>query len=502
LGAGRLRVVRLLLTESVMLALLGGIVGLLLALWGVDVLRKASVDIIPTTAEIGLDRNVLGFTLLVSLLTGILFGLVPALQASNPDLNETLKEGGRSGTAGSARSRMRGVLVVAEVALSLMLLIGSGLLIRSFLSLRTTETGFDPRNMLTMQLSFKANANEGRKVTDFFSQVEQRVKALPGVVAVALSDGVPLLGASETGFRVEGRPPAEAGKGPMTVSYDTTPDYLKVLKLRLIKGRFFDEHDTGTAPRVVVIDEDFARQQFPDEEPLGKFLAGNKEFNLPHAEIVGVVAHVKNYGLDGPGPVQNEMYRPLSQVPDRFMPRVAQGIILVVRTSGDPSGMTAAVRREVQAVDPNQPVYNVNTMEGVMSDSIATQRLSTLLLSVFALVALMLAAVGIYGVMSYTVAQRTHEIGLRMALGAQRRDVLRLVVGHALLLTLTGVAVGFIAAFALTRVMASLLYGVSATDPLTFAGVPLMLLAVALLASYIPARRATKVDPMVALRYE
>ncbi|MCA1591407.1 MAG: ABC transporter permease [Acidobacteria bacterium] len=502
LGAGRLRVVRLLLTESVVLAILSGMVGLLLALWGTDVLRKASLDIIPTTADIGLDRSVLGFTLLVSLLTGVIFGLAPALQASNPNLNEALKEGGRSGTAGSARSRMRGVLVVAEVALSLMLLIGSGLLIRSFLRLRETETGFNAQNLLTMQLSFKAKKDEGRKVAGFLDQVERKIRALPGVESVALSNGVPFLGATETSFQVEGRPPAEPGKRPMTVAYWTTPDYLKAMGIRLVKGRFFNEHDTQSSPLVTVIDEDFARQQFPDEDPIGKYLEGNKEQNIPHAEIIGVVAHVKNYGLDAPGPVQIEYYHALTQVPDKFLPLIAGRISLVVRTTSDPSGMTAAIRREVQTIDPNQPVYNVNTMEQVLSDSVATQRLSMMLLSVFACVALVLAAVGIYGVMSYTVAQRTHEIGLRMALGAQARDVLRLVLGHGMMLTLLGVGIGLVAAFALTRVMSSLLFGVSATDPLTFAGIPLLLLAVALLACYVPARRALKVDPMVALRYE
>ncbi|HZT58837.1 MAG TPA: ABC transporter permease, partial [Pyrinomonadaceae bacterium] len=503
LGAGRLRIIRQLLTESVLLAALGGGTGLLLAAWGVDVLRRASLDVIPTTADIGLDRTVFFFTASVSLLTGLLFGLAPALSASKADLNESLKEGGRTGTAGAARNRVRSLLVVAEVALSLMLLVGAGLLIRSFLSLRGTETGFDARKVLTMQLSHKSGKDEGRKVSNFLSQVEQKVKALPGVESVALSNGVPLLGASETGVRVEGRPPAEPGRNQMTVAYWTTPDFLKTMGIRLVRGRYFDEHDTQDSPPVAVVDEEFARAVFPGEDPIGKYLAGLPEEGIPHTEIVGVVSHVKNYGLDAPGPVQPERYTPIYQVPEKFMPLVGGNVTLVVRTTGaDPAAMTDAVRRAVEEVDPNQPVFNVQTMGQVLSDSIASQRLSMMLLSLFGALAMTLAAVGIYGVMSYAVAQRTHEIGIRMALGARGRDVLRMVVGHGMALALAGVGVGLVGALALSRVVKSLLFGVTATDPVTFVGVPLVLLLVALLSTFIPARRATKVDPMVALRYE
>jgi putative ABC transport system permease protein len=502
LGAGRLRIIRQLLTESVMLALLGATVGLVLALWGMDVLRTASIDAIPTVAEIKLDTSVFMFTLAVSVLTGVICGLAPALQTSKPDLNESLKEGGRTGTAGAARHRIRNVLVVAEVALSLILLIGSGLLVKSFLRLRETETGFQPENLLTMQLSYAAGKGEGRKVANFFDQVEQRIKALPGVESVALSSGVPMLGSSETSFAVEGRPPAEEGKRPMTVLFITSPDYLRAMGIRLVRGRFFTAQDTQSSPLVAVIDEDFARQQFPNEDPVGKFLEGHREENIPHMEIVGVVSHVKNYGLDTPGPVQAELYYAWNQVPDKFLPDVADSASLLIRTSSEPSAMTAAVRREVQAIDPNQPVFNVNTMEQVLADSLASQRLSMLLLSVFAGVALILAAVGIYGVLSYTVVQRTHEIGIRMALGARVMDVFKLVVGQAMIMVLIGIVIGLIGAFAITRVMASLLYGVSATDPLTFGLVSLLLATIALIACLIPARRATKVDPMVALRYE
>ena len=502
MGASRLRIIRQLLTESVILSVLSGTVGLLLALWGVDALRGASIDSLPTTADISLDRNVLIFTLLVSFLTGVLFGLMPALQASRTDLNESLKEGGRTGMTGARGNRMRSLLVISEVALSLVLLIGSGLLIKSFLRLSGTETGFNPQNLLTMKINYTAREDEGRKVANFFSQVEQRVKALPGVEAVALSNGAPFLGAPETSFQIEGRPQVDLSQKPMAVLYMAGPDYLRAMGIRLLKGRFFDERDTQNSPLVAVIDEEFARQQFPNQDPLGHYLEGHKELGIPHFEIVGVVSHVRNYGLDTPGPVQSQLYYALNQVPDKFLPLISPGINLLVRTSTDTSGMVAAIRREVQAIDSQQPIYAVNTMEQVLAESVTTQRFSMLLLSLFAGLALLLAAVGIYGVMSYAVAQRTHEIGIRMAVGAQTRDVLRMVIGQGMVLTLIGVGVGLVGAFALTRVMSSLLFGVTATDPLTFASVSITLIVVALLASLIPARRATKVDPIVALRYE
>jgi putative ABC transport system permease protein len=502
MGASRFRIVRQLLTESVMLALVGGVVGLLLAMWGVDVLRRASLDLLPTTADIGLDRNVLLFTFGVSLLTGIIFGLAPALQASKHDLSESLKEGGRSGADGGARNRVRSLLVVSEVALSLVLLVGSGLLVRSFLLLRETDAGFRQENLLTMQVSHRVGKDEGRKAINFFNAVEEKVRALPGVEAVAVSNGAPLLGSSETMFRIKGRPPAEPGKQPMTVAFWTTPGHLDALGIRLLRGRFIEEHDTLGSQPVTVIDEELARLYFNGEDPVGQYFAGDPEHDMPDYLIVGVVGHVKNYGLDSPGPVQAQIYRARAQVPEKFQPLLADRVTLLVRTSGEPEAMTAAVRRAVQEVDPNQPVYGVQTMEQVVSDSIGTQRLSMMLLILFAAVAVILAAVGIYGVMSYAVAQRTHEIGVRMALGAQGGDVLRMVVRQGMALVLAGVGVGLLGAVVLTCLMSGLLYGVSATDPLTFAGVPLLLFVVALLACLVPARRATKVDPMEALRYE
>jgi putative ABC transport system permease protein len=502
MGASRWRIVRQLLTESLLLALVGGVTGLLLAMWGVDVLRRASLDLLPTTADIGLDRTVLFFTFGLSILTGVLFGLAPALQASKPDLGESLKEGGRSGAEGGARNRVRSLLVVAEVAVSIMLLVGSGLLVRSFMLLRETDTGFREANLLTLQLSYRVGKEEGAKAVNFFRAVEEKVRALPGVQSAAVSNGVPLLGSSETSFQIKGRPPAEPGKRPMTVSFFTTPGHLDALGIRLLRGRFIDEHDTSGSQPVTVIDEEFARLYFNGEDPVGQYLEGDRENGIPDWLIVGVVGHVKNYGLDSPGPVQAQMYRARAQVPEKFQPLIATRVTLLVRTFQEPEALTAAVRRAVQEVDPNQPVYNVQTMEQVVSDSIASQRLSMMLLIIFAAVAVVLAAVGIYGVMSYAVSQRTHEIGVRMALGAQGGDVLRMVVRQGMILVLAGVGAGLVLAFALTRLMSSMLYGVSATDPLTFAGVPVLLVAVALVACLVPARRATKVDPMEALRYE
>jgi putative ABC transport system permease protein len=502
LGASRLRIIRQLLIESLLLALVGGVAGLLLAMWGVDLLRRASTDLLPTTADIGLDRNVLFFTLGVSLLTGFVFGLAPALQASKPDLNEALKEGGRSGADGGPRNRVRSLLVVAEVAISVVLLVCSGLLVRSFVLLRETETGFRPDNLLTMQLSYRVGKGEGQRAVNFFRDLEERVSALPGVEDVALSNGVPLLGASESSFQIEGRPPAEPGKRPMTVTFYTTPGHLDAMGIRLLRGRFIDEHDTPGAEMAAVIDDEFARLYFPGEDPVGHYFAGDAEHGIPHSRIVGVVGHVKNYGLDSPGPVQAEMYRARAQVPEKFQPLLSERVALLVRTASEPEAFVGAVRRAVQEADPNLPVYNVQTMSQVMSDSVAPQRLSMLLLSLFAGVAVVLSAVGIYGVMSYAVAQRTHEIGVRMALGAQGRDVLRMVVRQGMMLVLAGVVLGLGGAFAFARLMSGLLYGVSTTDPLTFAGVPVLLVGVALLACLIPARRATKVDPLEALRYE
>jgi putative ABC transport system permease protein len=501
LGAGRLRIVRQLLTESLLLAILGGAIGVLLALWGIDLLRSASADSLPSTAVIKLDGSVLLFTVLVSLLTGIVFGLAPALSAGKTNLHDTLKEGGRSSSAGGRRPWARSTLVVTEVALSLVLLIGAGLLIKSFIRILDTDPGFKPQNLLTMQLARNAKKDEGGKVLTFFNDLQARIAGMPGVESAAFSNGIPLGQTSDTSFAIVGRPKPEQGKQPQTMFYVTSPDYLQAMGIRLVKGRFFNAQDTQHSPRVAVIDETFARQQFPDQEPLGQRIAGDGKDN-PDAEIVGVVGHVKHFGLDAIERVQPQLYFPFNQAPDDMLPFLAPRMNIIVRTTADPLSLTAAVRREVQALDPNQPVYNVNTMERTIEESLVTQRLSMTLLAFLAALALILAAVGIYGVMSYTVTQRSHEIGIRMAIGAQQRDVFKMVIGRGMMLTLIGVVLGLVGAFALTRLMATMLYDVAPTDPTTFVSIGILLTVVALVACYVPGRRATKVDPLVALRYE
>jgi putative ABC transport system permease protein len=501
LGAGRLRIVRQLLTESILLGLLGGAVGVLVAFWGIDFLRSASTDTLPSTAVIKLDGAVLLFTFLVSLITGVVFGLAPALAAAKADLHDTLKEGGRSSTAGGRRSWLRSSLVVTEVALSLVLLIGAGLLIKSFVRIVNTDPGFKANNLLTLQLALNAKEGDGAKVLNFFNELNASIAGLPGVEAAAFSNGIPLGQAADTSFGIVGRPKPEPGKQPQTMLYITSPDYLKAMGIRLVKGRFFTAQDTQHSPRVAVIDETFARQQFPDQEALGQRLAGDGKDN-PDAEIVGVVGHVKHFGLDAVERVQPQLYLPFNQAPNDILPALAPRMNLIVRTTADPLTLTAAVRRQVQALDPNQPVFNVSTMEQTLNESLVTQRLSMTLLGFLASLALVLAAVGIYGVMSYTVTQRSHEIGIRMAIGAQPRDVFKMVIGRGMMLALIGVAFGLVGAFGLTRLMTTMLYGVEPSDPVTFVSIGILLIGVALVACYVPGRRATRVDPLVALRYE
>jgi putative ABC transport system permease protein len=501
LGAGRLRIIRQLLTESLLLSVMGGVLGLLLAFWGIDLLRSAAADSLPSTAILRVDSSVLIFTLLISLLTGIIFGLAPALGGAKTDLQDTLKEGGRSSSGGRRRGWLRSTLVVAEVALSLVLLIGAGLLIKSFVHILDTDPGFKPENLLTMQLSLSVKKDDGAKVLNFFNDLNGRIKGLPGVESAAYSNGIPLGLTADTSFAIVGRPKAEPGKQPQTMLYITSPDYLRAMGIRLIKGRFFTAQDTQKSPRVAVIDETFARQQFPNEEPLGHYIAGDGKDN-PDGEIVGVVAHVKHFGLDAEERVQTQLYLPFNQAPNDVLPFFVPRMNLIIRTTGDRANVTAAVRREVQALDPNQPVYNVSTMEQTLNQSLATQRLSMTLLAVLASLALILAAVGIYGVMSYTVTQRTHEIGIRMAIGAQPSEMFRMVIGQGMMLALIGVALGLVGAFGLTRLMTTMLFGVAPTDPATFVIIAGLLIGIALVACYVPGRRATKVDPLVALRYE
>ena len=493
MGAGRWRIMRQLLTESVLLALIGGSLGLLLAVWGLDLLLALAPENLPRVKDVSIDARALGFTFGITLLTGVLFGFVPALQASRPNLNETLKEGGRGMTGDARRQRVRHALVAGEIAVALLLLIGAGLLLKSFWRLQEVEPGFNPKNALAVNLELpRMKYPEDQQCAAFYSQLIERVSSLPGVQAVGASSVLPFADDYVVGFVIQGRPPVAPGEMRSANYYAVSPDYFKAMGIPLIRGRFFTERDNQDAPRVMIINETMARRYFPDEDPIGKRILitqGPETFR----EIVGIVGDVKQYGLDTETTAQT--YEPYLQQPFSFM-------TLVVRATTDATSLGAAVRSQVLAVDKDQPVSSIETLEKLVSDSVARQRFSMTLLGVFAGVALVLAAVGIYGVMAYAVTQRTHEIGIRMALGAQDVDVLRLVIGQGMILALIGVACGLIGAFALTRLMSSLLFGVRATDPFVFAGVALLLAGVALVACYIPARRAARVDPNVALRYE
>jgi predicted permease len=487
LGASRRTLLRQLLTESVLLVVFGAALGLLLALWGTSFITSQLPDGIPRLQEANVDARVLVFTLAVSLLTGLLFGLAPALQGSCPNLTEGLKEGER-GSSGR-RQWLRSGLVIGEVALTLTLLVGAGLLIQSFRRVLAVDPGFKAQHLLTMQLS--VNNPDGQQVANFFDQLQQNIRNLPGVTAVAVSNGLPFEMANYPGFRIEGRTePDNKGSG---LRYAVSPDYFRTMGIELIKGRLFTAEDTRDSPPVIVINEVLARQYFQNEDPLGKRLKETP--TSPSLEIVGVVRHVEHYNLDGRNSVQPQFYTSFNQNP-------AGRTHVLVRTAVEPLSLAAAVRAQVAALNKDQAVFNVRTMEQTVAQSVAPRRFSMLLLMVFAVVALALASLGIYGLMSYAVAQRTREIGVRMALGAQVRDVLKLVIGQGMKLVLVGVALGLVAALALTRTMKTLLFGISATDPVTFAAIALLLIAVALLACFVPARRATKVDPLLALRQE
>jgi putative ABC transport system permease protein len=517
LGAGRLRIARQLLTESLLLAVAGGALGLLFASWGVEALSSAVSDSVPAIVlqNVRLDARVLTFTLGAALLTGLLFGLVPALQVSKSKLNETLKEGGRSGSEGGSRRRVRSALVVAEVALSLLLLVGAGLLVKSFLNLRQADLGFDPERVLTMRVALPdARYTENAQIENFYRALLQRVETLPGVESAGVSIGLPMNGGIESGVTVEGQEVREVKDVTVAVNLAVSPGYFKALKIPLVKGRYFTEGDREGTPRVAVIDEMMAERFFPNESPVGKRIRlggppAPGQPPPPWMEIVGVVRHVRHYGPNEVARV--ELYRPYFQLPIPVDSPLAQGqpvnfprsVSLAVRSSSaDPDSLTNPVREAVRGIDPDQPVSFVQTMDSIVTTSVSSQRFATWLLGLFAAAALLLAALGIYGVMAYSVAQRTHEIGVRMALGAARGNVLRMVVWQAMRLTLAGIGIGICGAFVVTRLMSSLLFGVTATDPLTYGSVALLLAAVALLSCLLPARRATKVDPMVALRYE
>jgi putative ABC transport system permease protein len=494
LGASRWRIARQLVTENLMLALTGGVLGGLLATWGTSLIVSLSPEGFTRITETRADARVLGFTALVSLLTGVLFGLVPALGVSHGGLAESLKEGGRSGAGGLRSGRARSVLVVGQVALALVLLVGAGLLVRTLARLEDVPLGFDPRNLLTMTVA-KSPTGGPEETGEFFRQLTERVRALPGVAGASVTWQLPLSGASAaTGLEIEGKP-NEPGNIPMGVIHAAGPGYFRTMGIPLLSGRDFTDHDDMRSAPVTIVNEALAKRFFPGGSAIGKHITpgfsttGGRNVR----EIVGVVGDVKHRGLKG-GAVP-EFYFAQAQMP-------VTSLTLVVRTVGDPHDLVAAVRSEVQAMDANAPVYAVRTAEEYLSRSVASTRFDMTLLAAFAAVALVLTAVGLYGVISFSVSQSTREIGIRVALGAQGRDALRLVIAEGMALVLTGVVLGLAAAYGLTRVMASLLFGVGATDPATFAGVALLLVAVAALACYVPARRATKVDPMVALRYE
>ena len=503
LGASQMRVIRQLLTESVMLAIAGGAFGLALAKWGTSAVLAALPAALPRADNIHLDARVLLFTLGLSLLTGIVFGLVPALKTVQPDLHETLKEGGR-GSSG-ARHRMQSVFVVVEMALALVLLIGAGLMIRSLGALWGINPGFDPRNVLTFNLALSPEKlSSSAQTRAALRAAAVKLESVPGVEAASENAGsLPMQGDSELPFWREGQPPpATDSEMDFALFYAVQADYLKVMRIPLLRGRFLAEQDNENSPLVVAIDESFARKYFPNEDPVGKRI--NIGLLDVKAEIVGVVGHVNHWGLGNTAHqnLQAQFYVPLVQVPDRFMPLVAGGINMVVRTSGAPQALTGAIRTASTQLDSNQVLYDFEPMQQIVSDSIAAKRFSMVLLGVFAGLALVLSAVGIYGVISYVSGERTHEIGIRMALGAQQRDVLRMVLGQGMRVALAGVGIGVVAALGLTRLMAKMIYGVGASDPLTFAGVAILLTLVALAACYVPARRAMHTDPIVALRYE
>jgi putative ABC transport system permease protein len=497
LGASRARVVRLLLTESVVLALVGGAFGLLLAIWSLDLLVSLKPANLPRLAEIGVNRTMFLFTAAVSLLTGLLFGLVPAWQVSKTDLNEGLKESGR-GSDAPRRQRMRSLLVISEVALSLVLLVGAGLMIRSFTRLLAVDPGFRPDHVLTAFVSLPvAKYQKREEQVAFYDRLLERLRNVPGISAAGVVTDIPLYGGSSTGFDVEGRPPALPGQRAMTEYRIINPDYFAVMGMHMVKGRAFSRMDTEAAPAVVIINETMVTRHFAGEDPIGKRLnlsGGPGDLR----EIVGVVGDVRNYGLDEE--VKPEVYVPFFQSAAPYLASQTSALTVVVRSTIDPTALAQTLREQVQALDKDQPVSAIKTMEGYLDESVAQRRFNMLLLGVFAGLALVLAAVGIYGVIAYTVMQRTHEMGIRIALGARGGDILRLVFTNAMVTTLTGIAIGLAAAFALTRLLQSLLYQVTATDPFVFATIPLLLLVVAVIATYIPARRATKVDPITALR--
>jgi predicted permease len=503
LGAGRTRVIRQLLTESVLLAIAGGGLGLLIAYTGTKAVLRTLPQALPRAHEVGLDLRVVLFTLGISLLVGMLFGLAPALKLSRSGVAETLKEGGR-GSSG-ARQKTQSTFVAIELALALVLLVGAGLMVRSLTALWNVNPGFNPHNVLTFNTTLPPGlAQNPQGLRAVMHQIHGVLAAIPGMEAVSMQGGsMPMQGDSELPFWKVGEPkPATQDDMTEALFYLVEPEYLKAMGTPLLRGRFFTEQENEHAAPVVVIDEVFARKYYPNEDPIGKRI--NLAILDSQPEIIGIAGHVKHWGLDSDATatIQAQMYLPFMQIPDRLLQLVSTSIGLVARTQGPPGDEANVIRTTMAKVNSNEVIYGVQTMDEVVSDSLADRRFSMILLGVFAALALVLSSIGIYGVISYLVGQRTHEIGIRMALGAQRGDVLKLVLGQGMRMALIGVGVGLAAAIGLTRLMSKMLYQVSATDPVTLIGVSVLLTVVALAACYIPARRAMRTDPIIALRYE
>jgi putative ABC transport system permease protein len=501
MGAGRWRILRQLLTESVVLSFVGGAFGLLLAWWGVGLLISVMPASLPRLGQVSIDANVLAFTLGVAVIAGILFGLAPGLQGSRTDLNNSLKEGGRGTTTGFGQHRVRRALVVLEIAVALTLLIGGGLLMRSFIELQGVKPGFRPDHLLTMQVALpESRYGQPPQVVSFYDQVLERAAGVAGVEGAALASQIPL---GESGGNLaiafEGRPKPAQGEFISTFYHAVSPSYFRVLGIPFVRGREFTAQDRAGGVRVGIINQTFVQKHFAGIEPIGKRFTLDDGETMP-VEVIGVVGDIKQFGLDSDP--QPELFVPFAQAPPLLWQWQNRSMNLIARTQANPSSLTAAMRSAIWAVDRDLPVFHVTTMEQMLDESVASQAVFMRLFGAFALVALMLASVGIYGVISYLVTERTHEIGVRMALGAQRSDILRLVVGQGMRLAGLGVAIGLVGSYWLGRALTAQLFGVRPTDPITFVGVSLLLGTVAAAACYIPARRATRVDPMIALRYE
>ena len=496
LGASSRDLLRLLLTESVVLSLVGGAVGLLLALWGVPALVAINANGLPPGSEIGLDARVLGYTLLLSVLTGVLFGLAPALQLARTNLQSTLKEGGRGSAGDRGGQRLRRGLVIGTVSIALTLLAGAGLLIRSFAAVSGVNPGFRPDHLLTLNVSLPTARYPNDTVTvAFFDRMGPAVSAVPGVTAVGATSVMPFTNNWSTGsFAVEGYTAPKGAPGPWGDYRMVTPGFQTALGLPLLKGRFLNAQDIAGAPAVAVVDQELADRYWKNEDPIGKRITYDDpahDSTVHWIQVVGVVGHAMHEGLDAQRRVQ--VYRPEAQ-------STTSSLDFAIRTTGDPMAVAGAVRAAINGLDPDLPVTNVRSMDQLIEASTGPRRFAMLLLGLFSGIALLLASVGLYGVMSYTVTQRAPELGVRMALGAGARDVLRLVLGQGMRLALLGVGIGLVAALAVTRLLRSMLFQVSATDPLTYAGISFLLLGVTLVACWLPARRATLVDPVVVLR--